>query len=122
LCCVHLRACVRAWVAGAGRRDAWYEATIMLEAVRLQWFSLCFAQPEEMRHAISALRRVVDLGFYLGTMTDGRRAACRGCSCPSCPVIGSPCLGVCTHCDPIQCCSVCFTSGFLSAQERRHDG
>ena len=50
---------------GLGRREAWYEASLLLEAVRLQWFSLCFAPPHAVVEAVVALQRVIDLGFYL---------------------------------------------------------
>ena len=51
---------------GEGRREAWYESTILLEAIRQQWYSLAFLQPEAVSQTVAALQRVVKLGFYLG--------------------------------------------------------
>jgi hypothetical protein len=54
---------------GSERRGAWYEASILFEVVRLQWFSLCFAAPAAVDQAVTALRRVIELGFYLAEAT-----------------------------------------------------
>ena len=50
----------------ASRRNDWYEATLLFEAVALQWFSLAFVQSHDaLVQSVNALQRVIELGFYL---------------------------------------------------------
>ena len=50
----------------ASHRNDRYEATLLVEAVALQWFSLAFVQSHDaLVQSVNALQRVIELGFYL---------------------------------------------------------
>ena len=58
--------------AGISQADeAWYEATVLFEIVRLQWHSLAYAPDSVIPSALKSLRRIMELGFYKSE-TSGR--------------------------------------------------
>ena len=58
--------------AGISQADAArYEATVLLENVRLQWHSLAYAPDSLIPLVLNSLRRIMELGFYKAE-TSGR--------------------------------------------------